>query len=48
VTPNPCGLMEQTRNGPVAVLVPRQGRSTLRLWMIQSFEGGTAYPMHRE
>jgi hypothetical protein len=45
VTPNPCGLMKQTRNGPVAGWCRRQGRSTLRLWMVQSIEAGTEYPM---
>jgi hypothetical protein len=36
--------MEQTRNGPVALLVRARAALTLRLWMVQSFEGGTAYP----
>jgi hypothetical protein len=31
-SPAPCGLMEQIRNGPVAELGPRQGRSTLSQW----------------
>ena len=45
VTPIPCGLMEQTRNGPVARLVAGARAALPYGEGVENPEGGTEYPM---